>query len=62
MRRSAWTTGVAVIAALSLGVAACGGGDDPEPTPSGGGNTEQPKGQKPGGKQGAGGPRGRRDD
>ena len=28
MRRSAWTTGVAVIAALSLGVAACGGGDD----------------------------------
>ena len=28
MRRSAWTTGVAILAALSLGVAACGGGDD----------------------------------
>jgi peptide/nickel transport system substrate-binding protein len=27
MRRSAWTTGVAILAALSLGVAACGGGD-----------------------------------
>ena len=28
MRRSAWTTGVALAAALSLGVAACGGGGD----------------------------------
>jgi peptide/nickel transport system substrate-binding protein len=28
MRRSAWTVGIAVLAALSLGVAACGGGDD----------------------------------
>jgi peptide/nickel transport system substrate-binding protein len=28
MRRSAWTVGATVLAALSLGVAACGGGDD----------------------------------
>ena len=28
MRRSAWTVGAAVLAALSLGVAACGGSDD----------------------------------
>ena len=28
MRRSAWTTGVAAIAALSIGIAACGGGGD----------------------------------
>lgn len=28
MRRSAWTTGVAMLAALSLGVAACGGDDE----------------------------------
>ena len=28
MRRSAWTTGAVVLAALSLGVAACGGSDD----------------------------------
>jgi peptide/nickel transport system substrate-binding protein len=27
MRRSAWTTGAAILAALSLGVAACGGSD-----------------------------------
>ncbi|MDA0181600.1 ABC transporter substrate-binding protein [Solirubrobacter phytolaccae] len=38
MRRSAWTTGVAMLAALSLGVAACGGsdsGDDGGDTPTG---------------------------
>jgi peptide/nickel transport system substrate-binding protein len=52
MSRSAWTTGVAVVAALSLGVAACGGGDDN----NGGGNDTAKKqatpaqGQKPGGK------------
>ncbi len=46
MPRSAWTTLVAVVAALSLGVAACGGG--------GGGKTEKPSGQAAptGGKQG----------
>ena len=53
MRRSAWTIGAAVLAALSLGVAACGGSDgddwrrqrqrqDGQPTPA--------PGQKPGGK------------
>jgi peptide/nickel transport system substrate-binding protein len=51
MRRSAWATAVAIAAALSVGVAACGGGD------SGGSTTEKPKtgnpnptGGKPGGK------------
>src|SRR4051812_45262778 len=53
MRRSAWTTGAALLAALSLGVAACGGGDDDD---SGGGNENAKEqatpaqGQKPGGK------------
>lgn len=32
MRRSAWTTGVALLAALSLGVAACGGDSDTDST------------------------------
>ncbi|HEX6023525.1 MAG TPA: ABC transporter substrate-binding protein [Solirubrobacter sp.] len=54
MRRSAWTMGVALLAALSLGVAACGGDDGDE-----GGNNQQqqttqgnpnPSGGKPGGK------------
>src|ERR1044072_3553635 len=47
MRRSAWTTGVAVLAALSLGVAACGDSGDPgteggDPTPVGGDATPEP--------------------
>jgi peptide/nickel transport system substrate-binding protein len=50
MRRSAWTIWVAILAALAIGVAACGGGDD------GGDEGDQPSGgqanqeQKPGGK------------
>jgi peptide/nickel transport system substrate-binding protein len=35
MRRSAWTTGAAVLAALSLGVAACGGSDGDSDSPKG---------------------------
>jgi peptide/nickel transport system substrate-binding protein len=51
MRRSAWTTGVALVAALSLGVGACGGGD----SDTGGGNDAKSdatpaQGQKQGGK------------
>jgi peptide/nickel transport system substrate-binding protein len=54
MRRSAWTIGATVIAALSLGVAACGGSDsdsggDSGNKPSQGGNTP-PKEAKTGGK------------
>jgi peptide/nickel transport system substrate-binding protein len=50
MRRSAWTIWVAILAALAIGVAACGGGDD------GGDEGDQPSGgqanqeHKPGGK------------
>jgi peptide/nickel transport system substrate-binding protein len=51
MRRSAWTIWVAIVAALAIGVAACGGGDD------GGDEGNQPatgqanpEGGKPGGK------------
>jgi peptide/nickel transport system substrate-binding protein len=55
MRRSAWTIGATVLAALSLGVAACGGSDN---SSSGDGNksgdnnsgTEVPKTAKTGGK------------
>jgi peptide/nickel transport system substrate-binding protein len=48
MRRSAWATTVAILAALSLGVAACGGGG------GGGGTTEKKTGNPnpTGGKQG----------
>src|SRR6478735_5235983 len=35
MRRSAWTIGATVLAALSLGVAACGGGDNNSSSDSG---------------------------
>jgi peptide/nickel transport system substrate-binding protein len=48
MRRSAWTLGVALIAALSLGVAACGGGDgESSDAPS---SNTPPPGAKTGGK------------
>jgi peptide/nickel transport system substrate-binding protein len=47
MRRSACTTGAVVLAALSLGVAACGGGDD-DGGPEGG--TNVPEQAKTGGK------------
>ncbi len=53
MRRSAWTVGVAVAAALSLGVAACGGSSggnsESRSTPAAGGNAN-PTGGKQGGK------------
>lgn len=51
MRRSAWTTGVALLAALSLGVAACGGddgGNEPDKTDQSG--TTPPEQAKTGGK------------
>jgi len=49
MRRSAWTTGVAIVAALSLGVAACGGSEETggdNPTPGGGAPTQPKTGGK----------------
>lgn len=52
MRRSAWTTGVAVLAALSLGVAACGGGDDGGDS---GGDTPQQGNATPSGEAKTGG-------
>ncbi len=39
MRRSAWTTGAAILAALSLGVAACGGSDSGSDVDKGGTDT-----------------------
>src|SRR5215204_5012956 len=52
MRRSAWTIGVAMLAALSLAVAACGGdsgeGDDGKPPTTG--QSAKPEGGKQGGK------------
>src|SRR5918998_1000101 len=50
MRRSAWTVGAAVLAALSLGVAACGGGDDGGNGGSGDNATTPPAQAKQGGK------------
>src|SRR3954454_10526 len=52
MRRSAWTLGVAVIAALSLGVAACGSSSNEGSKPSGTGNqaSTPPPSAKQGGK------------
>jgi peptide/nickel transport system substrate-binding protein len=58
MRRSAWTTGAVVLAALSLGVAACGGSDNDGGSDGGGGTSTDrsaagdpnPSGGKPGGK------------
>ncbi len=54
MRRSIWTVGVAMLAALSLGVAACGGDDNEagggESTPAGQQGNANPTGGKPGGK------------
>ena len=52
MRRSAWTIGVAVLAALSLGVAACGGSDDDSSPNSGKANTGNADARqaRPGGK------------
>src|SRR5919109_1689061 len=50
MRRSAWTTGAALLAALSLGVAACGGGDEGGPESGNKSGTTPPKEAKRGGK------------
>ncbi|HWK25577.1 MAG TPA: ABC transporter substrate-binding protein [Solirubrobacter sp.] len=54
MRRSAWTIGAVAMAALSLGVAACGGSDDSGGESNKGGNentgTTPPKEAKQGGK------------
>ena len=49
MRRSAWTVGAALLAALSLGVAACGGDDGGDSGNSNQANTP-PKEAKQGGK------------
>src|SRR5215216_6749893 len=52
MRRSAWTIGATVLAALSLGVAACGGSDKPSDGSKGTTNTgtKVPEKAKTGGK------------
>jgi peptide/nickel transport system substrate-binding protein len=53
MRRSAWTLGVALLAALSLGVAACGGSDnegDGDGNAPSTGTSAKPEGGKQGGK------------
>src|SRR6218665_307877 len=51
MRRSAWTTGAVVMAALSLGVAACGGSDSNGGSEGGTAtNNTPPKEAKTGGK------------
>ncbi len=53
MRRSAWTIGATVLAALSLGVAACGGSDNSSSDDNKGGTntgTKVPEKPKTGGK------------
>src|SRR3954453_16640882 len=50
MRRSAWTIGAALLAALSLLVAACGGSSSNEPKSTPDSGTKPAAGAKPGGK------------